>query len=60
MLPLVQIQSTEEKIFNSLTNNVVLLENKKFEIKLMRKKKRNEFFENIKNGFNNLTDKLNI
>tara|TARA_B100001175_G_C19468646_1_gene620522 strand:+ start:539 stop:1243 length:705 start_codon:yes stop_codon:yes gene_type:complete len=60
MLPLVQIQSIEEKIFNSLTNNVVLLENKKFEIKLMRKKKRNEFFENIKNGINNLTDKLNI
>ena len=49
MLPLVQIQSNEEKIFNRLINNYVVLENKKSEIKLLRKKKLNETIQNIKN-----------
>tara|TARA_B100001094_G_C18177106_1_gene798524 strand:+ start:1526 stop:2221 length:696 start_codon:yes stop_codon:yes gene_type:complete len=52
MLPLINMQTNEEKIFNRLINNFVVLENKKSEIKLMRKKKWNDLKENIKNKLN--------
>ena len=52
MLPLIQMQLNEEKIFNRLINNFVVLENKKSEIKLLRKKKWNDFKEDIKKKLN--------
>ena len=52
MLPLIQMQQDEEKLFTKLITSYTVLENKKAEIKLMRKKKRDEFFENIKNKLN--------
>ena len=52
MLPLIQMQLNEEKIFNRLIKNFVVLENKKSEIKLLRKKKWNDFKEDIKKKLN--------
>ena len=52
MLPLIQMQSNEEKVFTKLINNYTVLENKKSEIRLMRKKKWNDRIENFKKKLN--------
>ena len=52
MLPLIKMQSNEEKVFTKLINNYTVLENKKSEIRLMRKKKWNDRIENFKKKLN--------
>ena len=46
------MQSNEEKVFTKLINNYTVLENKKSEIRLMRKKKWNDRIENFKKKLN--------